>query len=296
MYNFLTYFEYPWLLVLILPLVICIFTCSEKVFAIYFPQRQQPSTKSVLKKEWTKALKFLILFSVIVALASPITRKEHILNNHKGYEISLIIDASGSMNSANKFKIVKEIVLDFISKRQGDKLALSIFADFAYVVAPLTTDKKSIKKMLSGIEVGVAGKQKTALYEAVFLSSKLFKNSQAKEKIAILLTDGVDNARSIPLEVAINNAKKNKVKFYTIGIGNFTDFNPIALKQISTQTGGKFYSANSIAGIKSVYESINKLEKSKLKLKKYTQKTYYFHYPLLFALFLLQIYFWSKRR
>jgi Ca-activated chloride channel family protein len=100
--------------------------------------------------------------------------KEIILDNSKGYEISLILDASGSMQESNKFGVVKKILVDFIKQRKTDKLALSIFADFAYTAVPLTYDKKSIIEILSHIDVGIAGQQRTALYEALFLSSKLF--------------------------------------------------------------------------------------------------------------------------
>ena len=164
-------------------------------------------------------LKFFTIIALTIALASPIQEDEVIVKNDKGYEISLILDASGSMQEYNKFGIVKAIVEDFIDKREHDKLALSIFADFAYVAVPLTYDKKSIKRLLSRLEVGIAGKQRTALYEALFLSSNLFKTSKSKEKIAILLTDGMDNTNTIPLDVAIKTAKKYNIKVYTVGIG-----------------------------------------------------------------------------
>ena len=198
------------------------------------------------------------------------------------------------MAQLNKFEIVKTIVADFIDQRQHDKLALSIFADFAYVVVPLTYDKKSVKQLLNNINVGIAGQQKTALYEALFASSKLYENSQAKEKVAILLTDGVDNANNVPLEVAINSAKTQGIKVYTIGVGSHGDFNPSVLQQIAQQTGGEYFAANSAAVIKAVYEKINALEKSDLDSNKYNKITYYFQYPLLLALSLLALYFWQR--
>jgi Ca-activated chloride channel family protein len=160
----------------------------------------------------------------------------------KGYEISLILDASGSMIRFNKFDIVKDIVNRFIDERKHDKLAFSIFADFAYVAVPLTYDKKSIKRLLKHIEVGVAGTRHTALYEALFLSSNLFKTSKAREKIAILLTDGMNNVNTIPLDVAVNTARKYGIKVYTIGVGRAgLDFNPAVLEKIARETGGKYF-------------------------------------------------------
>ncbi len=200
------------------------------------------------------------------------------------------------MLQSNKFNIVKDIVGDFIDKREHDKLALSIFADFAYVAVPLTYDKKSIKRLLSRIDVGVAGTSRTALYEALFLSSNLFKTSTSKEKIAILLTDGVDNAQTIPLEVAINRAKKYGIKVYTVGVGNVGDFNPDVLNEIATKSGGKYFSANTVEGLQDIYKTINRLEKSEIKANKYVKKTYYFQYTLALAMLFLIIYFYLANR
>ncbi|CAB5500920.1 hypothetical protein AZO1586I_1854 [Bathymodiolus thermophilus thioautotrophic gill symbiont] len=287
-------FEYPFVLALIIIAFACLFFCQEKKLSIYFPYSNSLKTIAKSKQLLRNVLKFLALGLVIVALASPITTKDIALDNSKGYEISLILDASGSMEENNKFKIVKKILVDFIKQRKTDKLALSIFADFAYTAVPFTYDKKSIIKILSHINVGVAGQRKTALYEALFLSSKLFKDSQLKEKIAVLLTDGKDNANSVPLDVAIKQAKNNKIKVYTIGIGSERDFNAEILREIAQETGAEFFSANSIQGIKDIYARINRLEKSKININKYEKKTYYFHYPLGLALIFLFLYFWQR--
>jgi Ca-activated chloride channel family protein len=238
------------------------------------------------------SFKVLAVLFLVTALASPVQEDDVVVKNDKGYEISLILDASGSMEEYNKFAIVKEIVEEFVDQREHDKLALSIFADFAYVAVPLTYDKKSIKRLLERLEVGIAGKQKTALNEALFLSSNLFKTSKSKEKIAILLTDGMDNANNIPLDVAIKRAKKYNIKVYTVGVGNAgRDFNPEVLQKISQETGGKYFSANTVEKLKEIYSVINQLEKSEIKADKYIKKTYYFQYLLAIALLFLIGYF-----
>ncbi|SMM98804.1 BatA (Bacteroides aerotolerance operon) [uncultured Candidatus Thioglobus sp.] len=288
------HFEFPWVLWFLPAVFVCLFFCKEKKQAIYFPQTTLLKKLLNSKQLLFNSLKFLILALSILALASPIKTQEIILDNTKGYEISLILDASGSMLQFDKFKIVKKIVNDFISQRKTDKLALSIFANFAYIVVPLTYDKKSVKKLLKKIEVGIAGRQKTALNEALFLSSKLFKHSKAKHRIAILLTDGRDNTNSVPLEVAIKQAKDNKIKVYTIGIGSNRDFDSGILKQIANETGGRYFSANNARNIKHIYAQINSLEKSKLKINKYQKNTYYFHYLLMLALLFSLFYFYLK--
>ena len=285
-------FEYPYVFLFFALFIICNKFCKPKGISIYFPNIKMLN-KASKKSSWLiNSLKVLSFILLVTALASPIQEDDIVVKNDKGYEISLVLDASGSMQEYNKFTIVKEIVEEFVDQRAHDKLALSLFADFAYVAVPLTYDKKSIKRLLQRLEVGIAGKQRTALNEALFLSSNLFKTSKSKEKIAILLTDGMDNANTIPLEVAIKTAKKYNIKVYTVGVGNAgRDFNPEVLKRISNETGGKYFSANTIERLKEIYSVINKLEKSEIKADKYVKKTYYFQYLLALSLLFLIGYF-----
>lgn len=289
-------FEYPLWFLLPLVYLVCVKFCRAKSEAFFFPgttMLQKALRKSSLG---TGVVKFLIVALFSVALASPVIENEVSVQNDKGYEISLIMDASGSMQENNKFGIVKEIVEDFLDKRRHDKIGLTIFADFAYVAVPLTYDKRSIKRLLKRLDVGVAGKQRTALYEALFLSSNLFKESKSKNKIAILLTDGMDNTGTIPLDVAIKTIQKYGIKVYTIGIGNPGDFNAEVLQYIAQKSGGKFFMANSIQKLKAIYDTIDELEKSEIKANKYVKKSHYFQYPLGMGLFLLAGFFFYRNR
>ena len=289
-------FEYPLVFLLFILFFICSKWCKPKGMSIYFPNMAMLQKASKKSRWFLNTLKVLIVILLVTAMASPVKEDDIVVKNDKGYEISLILDASGSMQEYNKFEIVKEIVADFIDQRKYDKLALSIFADFAYVAVPLTYDKKSIKRLLSRLEVGIAGKQRTALYEALFLSSNLFKTSKSKEKIAILLTDGMDNANTIPLAVAIKTAKKYDIKVYTIGVGQSSSFNPAVLQQIAKETGGQYFMANSIEKLQEIYATINQLEKSEIKADKYVKKTYYFQYLLIFAWLFLMVYFYVANK
>ena len=287
--NFLSKIEflYPYVFLLLIVYFICIFLCKAKSQSIYFSNINMLKSATKNQGYIVKTIRFLVVLFMIIALANPVIKDDIIINDNKGYEISLILDASGSMREANKFTITKDIVMDFIKQRKTDRLALSIFADFAYVAVPLTYDKNSLLNLLKHVEVGIAGQRQTALYEALFLSSDLFKNSKSKEKIAILLTDGIDNTNTIPLNVAIEKAKKYGIKVYTIGIGNQGDYNPQALQQIASSTKGKFYEANSVERIQEIYKEINHLEKSEIKTQKFVKKEYYFQYALDIALGLL---------
>jgi len=289
-------FEYPVVFVILILFLLCVRFCKAKGMAFYFPNIALLKKASKKSRLLLNVLKFLTIVSLVTALASPIKEDDVTIKNDKGYEISLILDASGSMQEYNKFDIVKNIVDDFIDKRAHDKIALSIFADFAYVAVPLTYDKKSIKRLLKRVDVGIAGQQRTALYEALFLSSNLFKTSKSKEKIAILLTDGVDNTGTIPLDVAIKTAKKYGIKVYTVGVGRAGEFNPAVLQKIAQETGGKYFAGDSVDKLKAIYNTIDKLEKSEIKADKYVKKTYFFQYPLALGLLLLSLYFYLANK
>ncbi len=289
-------FEYPSVFLLAALFFICERFCKPKRQQLILPNLPMLKRAAQQQSLLVNGLKFLMLALLVTAMASPIKEDEIVVQKDKGYEISLLLDASGSMEQYNKFGIVKEIVLDFLKKREHDKLGLTIFADFAYVAIPLTYDKKSISELLEKIHVGVAGRQRTALYEALFMSSKLFKASTAKHKIAILLTDGIDNTGTIPLDVAVKTAKKYAIKVYVIGVGGAGDFDPAVLQQIAGETGGKFYEAGSGERIREIYDEIDTLEKSEIKANKYVKKHYFFQYPLGGAVGVMFLYLFARRR
>lgn len=282
-------FVYPQVFGLLLIYFICIFFCKEKRQSFYFSNLAMIKSASSYQSYIIKTLQFLIFLFILVALASPIKKSEVSVDNSMGYEISLLLDSSGSMLENDKFKITKEILRDFIEKRKTDRLSLTVFADFAYLASPLTYDKQSLQKLLSLLEVGVVGDRQTALYEALYLSGNIFKNSVSKNKIAILLTDGIDTADTIPINVAIDRIKKYGIRVYAIGIGKSGDYNSDALHQIARETNGKFYEASTKEQISEIYGVINQLEKSKIKTNKYERKTYLYQYPLDVAIGLLFI-------
>ncbi len=289
-------FLYPYCFLLLFIYFIIVFVFNKTQQGLYFSNMKLLSSVSKNTGLIVKVLRFLVAFFIIASLASPIIKDNITIDNDKGYEISLILDASGSMQQNNKFQITKEIVSEFVKQRKHDKLGLSIFADFAYIAVPLTYDKKSLLGLLDHIEVGIAGQRQTALYEALFLSSRLFKDSNSKHKIAIILTDGIDNSNSIPLDVAISKAKKYDIKVYTVAIGRTGDYDSLALQKISNETNGQFFEANSVEKLKSIYETINSLEQSEIEIKSYQKIEYYYQYPLDIAIGLLFLLIIINRR
>ena len=281
-------FEYP--LFLIIPFVYLImkyfFTAADD--RIIFPNASF-FTKS---KERFSILEFLIILFLSAALASPVKSKIITNTYKKGYNIVIDLDTSGSMAEYNKIDAAKAVSLDFAKKRKNDALGLVVFGNIAYIASPLTFDKKTFSDILSRIYVSIAG-GKTAIYDALFLSSNLFKNTDG-QKIIILLTDGMDNASITPLDIVIKKLKKEHIKVFTIGIGGDADIN--VLKKIALSTGGKFYIATSLNDLKKIYNDINRLTKSNIKSNIRILKEYYFQYPLLIALLLFIFYLYQYRK
>lgn len=289
-------FEYPYAFILIVLYFICKFLCKKNIQEIYFSNAFVLEKIVKKRRDFQTILEFLTLLFLTIALASPISKEQISKNTTLGYEIVLSIDASDSMRADNRFDITKKIVEKFIDKRVSDNLALTLFAQDVYVATPFTYDKKPLKDILKYIEIGVAGSVGTALNEALFVSSNLFKDIKNPSKILILLTDGINTKDNIPLDVAIQNAQKYNIKVYTIAVGNEGEYNKKALELIASKTNGKFFETSKPMELAKIYDSIDKLEKSKIENQKMTKIQYFYQYPLFVALFFLMILIFINRK
>jgi len=278
-------FAYPWVLLFLILYFICIKFCPEKRIAIYFPHFEFTS-----KINKDNLLKFFILFFTLLALSNPYIKKE-IIQQNKGDAIVLSIDSSGSMAEANKFEVVKSVASDFIDKRKEDKLGLVVFGTNAFIASPLTKNREFVKEILNKMYVGVAGRN-TAILDSLAQGVRLLKDSQAKTKIIILLTDGIDNSSKISLNEIMPELKKYHIKVYTIGVGS--DVNYRLLEYISQNTNAKSYQAYSAKDIKDIYDEIDKLEKTDIK-NKIIYKEYLYIYPLGLAIILFLLYIGRRR-
>ncbi len=257
-------------------------------------------SKSQNTKSYLWFFKPLAIIFLILSLSSPISKKEFFPNPQPSHAIMLSVDLSGSMRyqmqGGRKIDIAKALASEFVKTRKHDHVGAVAFGSFAYVASPLTYDTKAVSEIIKRFHLGLAGEY-TALYDGLFMSIRMLKKTKAKEKIIILLTDGEDRGSHIPLDVLENAIKKDKVKIYTIGIGNPNDYNGRVLKTIAQISGGKFYQAISKDALENVYKQINTLEKTKLEKKKIVQKFYYYQYPLFlsFIFFILFLYFKTKK-
>lgn len=246
-------------------------------------------------------LKYLAIIFAITALASPIKIKNTQYINSDGIDIVLSLDTSDSMKqrgfnkfniNENRFDVVKELVSDFITKRINDNIALVVFGNNALIASTLSFDKQAQKNILNYLNIGIVG-PRTALFDSLVSSVKILKNSTAKSKVIIVLTDGEDTSSKIPYQLTLKLLKKYNIKVYTIGIDSENEY---ILDEIANQTNGKYFNANNKEDLIQIYSQIDNLEKSKIKQNKVILKEYYYFYPLFLSIIILILLIYLKNK
>lgn len=292
-------FEYPYLILLLFPIIYCLYRCKEYLKPIYFVHLHFLSPKkNFYKLEWI--VKIAIFSLLFIALASPIIIDRVDPLNRNGKDIVLAIDASGSMNSTgfdfeseekttqrlSRFEIAKKVASEFIKKRLDDNVGVVLYGDFAFIASPITYEKNIIVEMISYLNQGMAG-QNTAIGEAIAMSVRAFKHSKAKSKIIVLLTDGEHNSGEISPKDALVLAKQENIKIYTIAMGNKGEADEALLKKIADESNGEFFYATNAKELREIYEKIDELESSNIKSRDYLLKEYNYYLFLIMALLLL---------
>ena len=264
------------------------------------------------------ALRIIALALLIVALARPQGVEENARTNTEGIDIVLAIDVSGSL-LARDFKpdritAAKEVAGDFIADRTGDRLGLVVFAGEAFTQSPLTTDQGTLQTLLGRIRSGLI-EDGTAIGNGLATAINRLRESEAKSKVIILLTDGVNNRGEIAPLTAAEIAKAQGIRVYTIGVGtqgmapypavdmfgNRTfvqqqvEIDEKTLREMAAHTGGSYFRATDKAKLKAIYDEINRLEKSKIEvLSHITRHEHYLNWVLA-ALALLAVEFLLSR-
>jgi Ca-activated chloride channel family protein len=167
------------------------------------------------------------------------------------------------------------------------------FADVAFVASPLTFEHPFLQDIIKMQELGIAGR-KTAINDALLQTYNILSKSDAKSKIAILLTDGIENMSKISLEDILGVISKSDIKLYTIGIGSYRDFDARYLKKLAHAGKGKFFAASNKETLEQIYDEIDKLEATKIKSKKIVQHTYLYIYPLFAAIIALLLFLYLR--
>ena len=214
------------------------------------------------------ALRAAAFALLVVALARPQDVEQNVRTNTEGIDIMLAIDVSGSM-LARDFKpdritAAKEVAGSFIADRYGDRIGLVAFAGEAFTQSPLTTDQSTLQTLLARIRSGLI-EDGTAIGNGLATAINRLRESDAKSKVIILLTDGVNNQGQIAPMTAAEIAKAQGIRVYTIGVGT----EGMAPYPAIDMTGGRYFRATDKEKLKAVYDEINQLEKSKIEVMKH---------------------------
>jgi Ca-activated chloride channel family protein len=246
------------------------------------------------------ALRWLILATLIVALAQPRLANSHTEVKASGIDIVAALDLSGSMISedfvvhgerVNRVNMAKSVLKDFIDRRPNDRIGLVVFAAQAFIATPLTLDHEYLQANLARLGIGTINSDATAIGDALTTAVNRLRDLKAKSKIIILATDGQNNSGKIQPLVAADAAAAFGVKIYTVGIGEQgtapmpvfmggqkvgyqnvpVDVDEATLQKIADKTGGKYYRADNAEKFQKIYAEIDKLEKTEAVINKYTE-------------------------
>jgi Ca-activated chloride channel family protein len=254
-------------------------------------------------------LRSLALLALILAMARPQSASSWQNSTTQGIDIVIASDISGSMLAEdfkpNRLEAGKKIAIDFIKDRPDDRIGLVVFSGEAFTQCPLTIDHDVLVNVFSAVKNGMVD-DGTAIGMGLATAVNRLKDSEAKSKVVILLTDGSNNAGSIPPVTAAEIAKQFNIRVYTVGIGTKgyapypvqtpmgvryqnmpVDVDEGTLTKIARTTGGKYFRATDNEKLKSIYEQIDQLEKAKIDVTQYHKKSEVFLPFALIALWLL---------
>ena len=242
------------------------------------------------------ALRLLLLALVVCVLARPQSKHSWNDTDVEGIDIMLAVDVSTSMLAQdfkpNRVEALKSIAQKFIEKRPNDNIGLSMFAGEAYTQCPLTTDHAVLMSLSNNADCNMAMRgvidDGTAIGDGIMNAILRLKDSEAKSKVIILLTDGVNNSGNISPLTAAEIARKYGIRIYTIGIGRNgmapyplptggTAMMPVeidegTMTQISSKTGGRYFRAQKNEELDAVYQDIDKMERTKFNVKQYSRR------------------------
>ncbi len=241
-------------------------------------------------------LRSLALIALIVALARPQSSLSWRNTTTEGIDIVIASDISGSMLAAdfqpNRLEAGKNIAIDFIKNRPDDRIGLVVFSGESFTQCPLTIDHYVLINLFADVKNGMI-EDGTAIGMGLATAVNRLKDSEAKSKVIILLTDGSNNAGSIPPVTAAEIAKQFNIRVYTVGVGTRgyapypvqtpygdiqyqrtkVDIDENTLTKIAATTGGRYFRATNNEALKNIYEQIDRLEKAKIDVTQYRKKT-----------------------
>jgi len=241
------------------------------------------------------ALRVILLIVIILILARPQSTDSWQDSTTEGIDIMMAIDISGSMLARDfrpdRLEAAKSVATEFISGRNYDRIGLVVFSGESFTQCPLTTDHAVLINLMREIKSGMI-EDGTAIGMGLATAVNRIKDSEAKSKVIILLTDGVNNRGSISPETAADLAQAFNIRVYTIGVGSMgtapfpvqtpfgveyrnmpVEIDEAVLEDISGKTGGRYFRATDNSTLIQVYSEIDKLEKSLIDVREFNRKT-----------------------
>ena len=316
------YFEYPkllWLLLLPLLLVAHYLWMELKERRPHLrvstiqPWKSGGSSVLALIRHLPFVLRVAALSLLVVCIARPRSRTEVEKVDVEGIDIVLAMDVSTSMLARDfkpdRLSAAKDIAVEFIAQRPADRMGIVVFAGESYTQCPLTTDRATLINLMQDVETGLI-EDGTAIGNGLATAVARMKDSDAKSRVVILLTDGVNNRGEITPQMAAEVAETYGVRVYTIGVGAngeapypvMTPWGPDIqnvkveidedlLKQIADATGGQYFRATDNTKLAEIYSQINQMEKTRTTVDSFpVYKDLYTRYALVaLACFLLEI-------
>lgn len=309
-------FLHPWMFLLaILPLFVLIKTIRDQHIrrgaVVYSDLSVLNHLKPSLKMRiipYLPWLRFLSLLLLVIALARPQYGRTEQLQSSQGIDISIVLDISETMDINDylptRLDVAKRVIESFVMERVNDRISVIVFGTSPYLLVPPTFDKPTIVNFLNIVDGRNFGQQdrRTAIGTGLALGVDQLKDSDAKSKVAIVLTDGENNAGEITPLQAAEAAKALGVRVYTIGLLGVPDrsvFGSISqsdinvnreeLSKMAAMTGGQFFEARNSEALKSIYDQIDKLEKTDIETQELDNFSERFNWFLAPSLLLLGI-------
>jgi len=272
--------------------------------------KNTPTSWKVYLRHVPIALRSLAIIMLIAVLARPQSSNSTRDVITEGIDIVMTLDISSSMEALdfkpNRLEAAKDVACQFISARENDKIGLVIFGGESFTQCPLTTDKAVLINLMQDIKTHMV-EDGTAIGLGLATSVSRIKDSNAKSKVIILLTDGVNNRGEVAPLTAAEIAKTFGIRVYTIGVGSQgkakipiqtpygtryveeeVKIDEPMMKEIANVTGGQYFRATTKNSLKKIYKEIDQMEKTKIEVKEYTKRSEkYLIFAVLAALFIL---------
>ncbi|HEY5592340.1 MAG TPA: VWA domain-containing protein [Paludibacter sp.] len=307
--------EYLFLLLLLIPVLFWYIKEMHKSDASLQISSHQnlakfPKSKKIKLRHVPFVLRVLSIVFIIMALARPQASNSWRTENTEGIDIMMALDLSGTMLAEdlkpNRIEAAKTVATEFILSRPNDNIGLVVFAGESFTQCPLTNDHAVLINLFNAVNFGLI-EDGTAIGLGLANAVNRIKDSKAKSKVIILLTDGSNNRGDIAPITAAEIAKTFGIRVYAIGVGSHgmvnmpvqtpigiqyqqmqSEFDEKSLQEIATMTGGKYFRATDNTKLRRIYQEIDQLEKTKISVREYSKKKeQFFLFSLLAFVFLI---------